>query len=136
MSTEVMQGAEIGENVAMIAQQRALNDMLARSATDAQFRTLMLNDAHAAFAAAGVQVAAELDVVFIENKADVTIVLPDALDEMMELSEIELTSLNGGSVEIAPIIEATVELTALSSPACAGAVISVGAVALTIYLAS
>jgi hypothetical protein len=136
MSTQTLQAAEIAENVAMIAQQHALNGMLARSATDAEFRGLMLNDARAAFAAAGVEVSAELDIVFIENKADVTIVLPDALDEMMELSENELASLNGGAVAIAPIIAATVELTSLSSPACAGAVISVGAVALTIYLAS
>jgi hypothetical protein len=134
MSTDLMQ-AEIAENVAMIAQQHALNGMLARSATDAQFRALMLSDAHAAFAAAGVEVSAALDIVFIENKADVTIVLPEALGEMMELSEDELTSFNGGSIAIVPIIEATVELSSLSSPACAGAVISVGAVALTIYLA-
>ncbi|HET6228542.1 MAG TPA: hypothetical protein VFE05_00605 [Longimicrobiaceae bacterium] len=107
MSSNVMQSAEVTENAAMIAQQRALNDMLARSATDAEFRALMLNDAHAAFAAAGVEVSAELDIVFIENKADVTIVLPEALDEMMELSESELLQVNGGA-----------------TPAVAGAVLS------------
>jgi hypothetical protein len=134
MSNQVMQVAELAENVARIEQQRAMDAMLARSATDAEFRALMLDDAHAAFAAAGVEVAAELDIVFIENRADVTIVLPDALDEMVELSEAELESINGGM--IATIISAVAELTSLSTPACAGAAISVGAVALTIYLAT
>jgi hypothetical protein len=133
MSTQIMQAAEIGENVTLLEQQRAMDAMLARSAVDAEFRALMLADAHAAFAAAGVEVSAELDIVFIENKADVTIVLPEALDEMTELSEAELASVNGGF--IAGIISAAAELSSLSSPACAGAVISVGAVALTIYLA-
>jgi hypothetical protein len=130
MSTEMMQTtvAEVTENAALIAQQRALNEMLARSATDAQFRALMLNDAHAAFAAAGVEVSAELDIVFIENKADVTIVLPEALDEMMELSESELLQVNGGAT---PAVAGAV----LSSLECfvVSAVVS-GSFALTAYV--
>ncbi|HET6228541.1 MAG TPA: hypothetical protein VFE05_00600 [Longimicrobiaceae bacterium] len=132
MSTEMQTTvAEVTENAALIAQQRALNEMLARSATDAQFRALMLNDAHAAFAAAGVEVAAELDIVFIENKADVTIVLPEALDEMMELSESELLQVNGGATPAA----ASVASAMLSSLECfvVSAVVS-GSFALTAYV--
>jgi hypothetical protein len=131
MSTEVTQvPTELSENTALIAQQRAMGEMLARSATDAEFRALMLNDAHAAFAAAGVEVASHLDIVFIENKADVTIVLPEALDEMLELSEAELHQLNGGSAE-----EVAVAGAMLSSLECfvVSAIVS-GSFALTAYV--
>jgi hypothetical protein len=130
MSTEMMQvtTAEVTENTALIAQQRAMNAMLARSATDAEFRALMLSDAHAALAQAGIEVAAELDIVFIENKADVTIVLPDALDEMLELSEAELVQVNGG------MAAAAVASAMLSSLECfvVSAVVS-GSIALIAY---
>jgi hypothetical protein len=122
--------AEVAENAATIAQQRALNDMLARSATDRGLRALMLSDPHAAFFAAGVQVSPELDIVFIENRADVTIVLPDALDEVIELSEAELQTVNGGAT-----VTATATLI-VDSPISLAVSAVVSVVALTIYLAS
>jgi hypothetical protein len=136
--------AEVAENAAMIEQQRILNGMLARSATDGEFRALMLADARAAFAQAGVELPEGMQIQFIENHCDATIVLPNAIDEMVELSEAELTQLNGGSGAasaaasgaVSAVTEQSVALTVISSMACAGAAVSIGAVALTIYLAN
>jgi hypothetical protein len=143
MNHEIAQAAEIAENSAMIEQQKVLNAMLARSATDSEFRALMLADARAAFAQAGVELPEGLQVRFIENEHDATIVLPNAVDELVELSEDELSQLNGGSGAasaavsgaVSAVTEQSVALTVISSMACAGAAVSVGAVALTIYLA-
>jgi hypothetical protein len=89
--------AEVAEHRAAQEQHRVLGEMLARSTTDMAFRKLMLADAHAAFAQFGADVPKSLDVVFIENQHDMTIVLPDAIDELVELDDQELAQLNGGS---------------------------------------
>jgi hypothetical protein len=138
MATEIMQAqvAELAENQAALEQQRILNSMLVRSATDKEFRALMLADSRAAFAACGVELPAGVDVRFIENKYDATIVLPNAIDDMAELSEEELAQLNGGALSLAAVVDSAVKISAISTMACAGAVVSVGAVALTIYLAT
>ena len=99
--------AEMVEHQAAQEQYRVLGDMLARSATDAEFRALMLNDAHAAFARFGMEVPRALDVVFIENQFDMTVVLPDALDELVELNDSDLMQINGGATPIESAIAAT-----------------------------
>jgi hypothetical protein len=58
-------------------QQRTLQEVLARSAVDKEFRQLLKTDPRAAFAAHGVELPAGLNVSFVENAHDATIVLPD-----------------------------------------------------------
>jgi hypothetical protein len=89
--------AEVAEHKAAQEQSRVLSEMLGRSSTDQEFRGLMLRDARTAFAEYGVQLPEAYDVAFIENQFDATIVLPDAIDDLVELEEHELLALNGGS---------------------------------------
>lgn len=77
-----------------------LEELLARSATDMAFRRRLIEEPKAALAEfSGRDVAAfeGLDVVFVENKAAATIVLPDPVDAGGELSEDELEAVAGGS---------------------------------------
>jgi lactobin A/cerein 7B family class IIb bacteriocin len=75
--------------------------LLTRSATDMAFRNQLLTEPRAALAAfAGKDVSALGDVpniVFIENKANATIVLPDPIDPEAELSAEELEAVAGGA---------------------------------------
>ena len=72
--------------------------ILSRSATDMEFRQKLLADPHAAIAEyEGVTIPEGFNVVFVENKADATIVLPDPVDPEAELSETELEAVSGGS---------------------------------------
>jgi hypothetical protein len=95
--------AEAVEHQKTQEQSRLLGDMLGRSATDQEFRSLMLNDAHAAFAQYGVSLPESYDIVFIENTFDATFVLPEALDELVELEEAELMTVNGGATPLSAI---------------------------------
>jgi hypothetical protein len=126
------QVTELAENTALLEQQRLLGEMLARSATDKEFRQLLLTDSRAAFAAFGAILPEGLDVRFVENKHDATIVLPDAIDAMQELSEDDLAQMNGGA---APILAASAA--AVSNLTCfaVSAIIS-GSFALTAYVVS
>ncbi len=77
--------------------QERLQAVLARSATDWEFRQKLLTDPRAALSEfSGRQVREDLNVVFIENHADATIVLPDPQDQSVELSEEELEAVAGG----------------------------------------
>ena len=118
--------AELAEHQAAQEQYRVLGDMLARSATDAGFRALMLNDPHAAFARFGIEVPKALDVVFIENQFDATIVLPDAIDDLVEINDTELMQLNGGSNPVGSAV-ASAEAGSSTSPASAAAGAILGA---------
>jgi hypothetical protein len=120
--------AEAVEHQKTQEQSRLLGDMLGRSATDQEFRSLMLNDAHAAFAQYGVSLPESYDIVFIENKFDATFVLPEALDELVELEEAELMTVNGGATPVTTGASAAISL---SSSFCVSLVVSiVGTVAL------
>jgi hypothetical protein len=75
-----------------------MQKLLARSATDPQFRHKLLSDAPAALQEfTGRDVPGASKVVFIENKATATIVLPDFVDPEAELSESELEAVAGGT---------------------------------------
>jgi hypothetical protein len=79
----------------------AFQSMLARSATDMEFRQKLLTDPRAALAEFSGKDVSELtttfNVRFIENKADATIVLPDPVDPAAELSEADLEAVAGGA---------------------------------------
>lgn len=81
--------------------------LLARSATDMAFRKQLLTNSRAAiaeFAGKNVVDVAPMNVVFIENKADATIVLPDPVESATELSEDELQTVAGGTIVTTIII--------------------------------
>src|SRR5450631_1953403 len=82
----------------VIAQQQVFHSILMRSATDREFRQLLLADPHAAFASAGVELPATTRLRFVENEHDVTLVLPNAVGEAVELEEGELAGVNGSGI--------------------------------------
>jgi hypothetical protein len=78
-----------------------LQALLVRSATDIPFRQMLLADPRAAFAEFAGRPVSELpasfNLVFVENTADATFVLPDPIDLAAELSEQELEAVAGGT---------------------------------------
>jgi len=75
--------------------------MLAKSATDADFRRKLVADSAAAVAEfTGKPVPENFNVRFIDAQGTPTVVLPDAVDTSAELSENELESVAGGLVWI------------------------------------
>jgi hypothetical protein len=71
--------------------------LLARSSTDLEFRKKLIADPRTAMAEfTGRAVPDGVNIVFVENSADATIVLPDAIDPEAELSDRELQSVAGG----------------------------------------
>lgn len=75
-----------------------IKGVLTRSATDMEFRKRLLESPRDALTDfAGRAIPAGLDVAFIENTADATIVLPDPIDAEGEISEAELESVAGGT---------------------------------------
>ncbi|MGH7649617.1 MAG: hypothetical protein ACREND_15985 [Gemmatimonadaceae bacterium] len=89
--------------------QQLLQAVLGRSATDAEFRQQLLMNPRAAFAAHVKQsvdsIPASFNLVFVENHADATIVLPDPIEPAAELSEQELETVAGGSTVVLATIE-------------------------------
>jgi len=77
--------------------QQQYHALLRRAATDAEFRQRLLSDPRGAVSEfAGHELPESFNIVFIENKADATIVLPDPMDPAAELSEAELEAVAGG----------------------------------------
>jgi hypothetical protein len=77
--------------------QEQLQNLLARSATDMDFRHKLLNDPRATVAEfTGHDVPESVSFRFIENKADATFVLPNPVSSEAELSETELETVAGG----------------------------------------
>jgi len=78
--------------------QEKYTELLSRSATDREFRNKLVSNPRAAIAEfSGHEVSASFNVVFVENTADATIVLPDPVSSATELSEEELESVAGGT---------------------------------------
>ena len=92
---------------AMAAGEEVTRGLLARSATDAAFRQRLLAEPSAAIAEFTGRPAPEgMDVRFIENTVDATIVLPDYIDPSAELSEEELEAVAGGDIVAGLVIAA------------------------------
>ncbi len=84
----------------------AMQQLLARSATDLEFRQLLLSDSRAALSRHfGREVPETMNLAFIENDADATIVLPEIIGPDPELSEVELEAVAGGT---APLVVSVV----------------------------
>lgn len=82
------------------AQQR-LAEVLSRSSTDAEFRQALLSDSRAALSSHfGREIPETVNIAFVENRADATIVLPDPIDTTAELSEADLEAVAGGALPI------------------------------------
>jgi hypothetical protein len=76
---------------------RHLETILSRSATDRDFRRLLLDDPRAALSdVMGAEVPETVDIRFVENTADATIVLPEFVDPAAELTEKDLETVAGG----------------------------------------
>jgi len=78
-----------------------IQEILVRSATDLAFRQRLLADPRATVAEFTGRSLSDMpesfNVKFVENKAGVTIVLPDPIDGAAELSEQELEAVAGGT---------------------------------------
>lgn len=75
-----------------------LQEILGRSATDADFRRKLVETPREALSEAfGREVPETFNVSFIENRASATIVLPDFVDVDAPLSEEQLEAVAGGS---------------------------------------
>ena len=81
--------------------QEQMQEILARSATDWEFRQKLLSNPRKAIADHTgqdlVDIPETIDLIFVENEADATIVLPDPVDSEAELSENELETVAGGT---------------------------------------
>ncbi len=71
--------------------------MLSRSATDHAFRQRLIAQPRETLQEATGGDIGDLDLRFVENTADATIVLPDYIDPEAELQESELEAIAGGT---------------------------------------
>ena len=82
---------------ALEAAQQHMGEILTRAAKDSAFRSLLLSDSRAALSQYfGREIPETVNIVFVENQADATVVLPDPVDPNAELSEAELEAVAGG----------------------------------------
>lgn len=88
--------AEIAEQADITARQHALQRILDRSAIDRTFRARTLSEPAAVVAEYGISVPEGATITFIERSADLMLVLPEQIEEVSELTEEELMSINGG----------------------------------------
>lgn len=93
---------QYSENAEVAAKgEEKMQQILTRSATDAEFRRKLIEDPRAALREVlGADVPESFNVKFVENKADATIVLPEYVDTSAQLSEEQLESVAGGSEPI------------------------------------
>ena len=78
--------------------EQAVQEIIKRAQTDSEFRALCLDNPNAAAKeATGKEIPQGFTLRFVENEgADLTVVLPDAVDLSAELSEEDLEQVAGG----------------------------------------
>lgn len=90
---------------------KAMQKLLARSATDMDFRQLLVSDSRAALSQHfGREAPESMNIAFIENRADATMVLPDVIDTDTQLSDAELEAVAGGDAGATLLVIALVGL--------------------------
>jgi hypothetical protein len=82
-----------------------LQRIMARTATDWEFRQKALSDPRAAFAWVGHTLPDNVNVQFVENHADTTILLPNFVERSDEFTEAELEAVTGGFVDQTAVAE-------------------------------
>lgn len=127
--TEVLENRELQER------QRVLQELVGRSAFDRALRARLLSEPKAVLAEHGITFPEQFTVQCIENTHDATIVLPDAIDEVQELSTEELMHVNGGGSASATASPAVSKITPLTTGACVSILVSVAVTVITIMLA-
>lgn len=82
--------------------EQAIQQVIKRAQTDSEFRQLCLSDPNAAATeVTGKDIPAGYNLRFVENQgADLTVVLPDVIEESVELSDDELDHVAGGKCGI------------------------------------
>jgi len=81
--------------------QQALQQVLERSAVDAEFREKLLNSPQDALSShPDLEIPDDLDIDFVDSDAKVTHVLPNPVDEENELNEEELETVAGGGTPL------------------------------------
>jgi hypothetical protein len=110
MSQAKQDHAAVRDPEAIERGRKRLTDVLVRSATDAQFRQLLLSDSRTALGQQlGREVPESVSIAFIEAApGTATIVLPDPVDADAELSETELEAVAGGATPAAVVIGACI----------------------------
>lgn len=107
MSYSSQEFAKLVETPEYKQAQQELEQILARSATDSEFRQKLLTDPRAALAEFGKDVPEGMDIRFVENHGHATVVLPDAIDPEAELSEDDLDTVAGGAFPVIVIISSS-----------------------------
>ena len=97
MNTQLVQQIA-SENPQLTADyQKRMQELLSRSATDTAFRARLIAEPRPAMEEFFGLDCSAVDVRFVENHADATIVLPPFVDENAELSDRELEAVAGGT---------------------------------------
>lgn len=123
MSQQIMT-TELEENRQLLDQQRVLEELVGRSAFDRVLRQRLLSEPKTVLAEHGIVFPEGFTVQCIENGYDTTIVLPDAIDEIQELSQDDLLAVNGGAAA-ASALSAVTKTLSVTTGACIGASLSV-----------
>lgn len=102
--TNVIQAARPNPELVERAREQ-MDAVLARSATDAPFRQQLLTDSRSALSSHfGREIPTDVNIAFVENHADATLVLPNAVDPDAELSDAQLESVAGGLYTLVPAV--------------------------------
>ena len=123
---EIQRFAEENPEAARKGQEQ-IQEVLERSATDWEFRQKLLSNPRKAIADHTgqdlVDIPQTIDLVFVENEADATVVLPDPIDPEAELSEGELEEVAGGTdVAAGVVVGVTYGVVTVAAGVAAGAI--------------
>jgi hypothetical protein len=102
--SEITQAVRENPEIADRAREQ-MQSVMGRSATDPEFRQLLLSDSRSALGKHfGREIPETFNIAFVENRADATLVLPDPINPDAELSESELEAVAGGLYTLVPMV--------------------------------